>query len=153
MLRYGIAVVLTGLLAASSAALAQERGSAADAKALLQKAEVHYKAVGRDQAFHDFADKTSGYIDRDLYVWCVDDKSIITLHALNPHLIGKDAHDLTDPSTGRAFAVQMGQDAFRNNRSEVDYSWVDPITKKIAAKHAFAEKFSPREVCAVGYFK
>jgi cytochrome c len=151
MLRF-TAVLLAGFVAASSAALAQERGSPADAKALLAKADAHYNSVGRDQAFRDFADKTGGYIDRDLFVYCNDDHAIITLH-LNPHLIGKDSHDLTDPATGRAFAVQMVEEALKNGTAEADYSWVDPITKKIAAKHAFAKRFSSKEVCAVGYFK
>src|SRR5262249_50633554 len=49
-----------------------ERGTPAEAKAMLEKAVEHYKSVGRTQAFADFNAKKAPFFDRDLYVFCND---------------------------------------------------------------------------------
>jgi hypothetical protein len=51
-----------------------------EVKALLQQAVAHYKEVGRNLALADFTAKKPPFVDRDLYVFCVDPKRIISAH-------------------------------------------------------------------------
>jgi cytochrome c len=62
---------LLALTAISVGALASERGTPAEAKAMLAKAVAHYKAVGRQQALADFTARKAPFGDRDLYVFCI----------------------------------------------------------------------------------
>jgi cytochrome c len=53
---------------AAMPALADDRGTPEQAKALLEKAAVHFKDVGADKALSDFNDPQAGYQDRDLFI-------------------------------------------------------------------------------------
>ena len=130
-----------------------DRGGADEAKALVAKAADHFKQVGRDTAFHDFADRTGGYIDRDLYVYCTQGlEGKIVFHATTPALVGRDSVGLKDLD-GKTFGLDLAAQTMSQGEGEVDYKWVDPITKKIIPKHTFARKVSDNELCAVGYYK
>jgi cytochrome c len=68
-----IASLLLLILATLNATtlFAADRGTPAEAKAMLQKAVAHYKQVGRKQALADFNAKKPPFGDRDLYVACI----------------------------------------------------------------------------------
>jgi len=63
---------------------AADRGTPAEAKAMLQKAVAHYKAVGRKQALADFTAKKAPFGDRDLYVVCIGPEHTITANGRFP---------------------------------------------------------------------
>jgi len=62
----GIAALAVSL---SATALYAADGTAAEAKALLEKGMAALKANKAD-ALTKFVDKSSGFVDRDLYVFC-----------------------------------------------------------------------------------
>lgn len=135
----------------STAAMADDRGNAVEAKALLQKAVEHYRAVGRDQAMKDFSVKGGPFTDRDLYVACVgpDNKNIA--HGANPMFIGKDIAPITDVD-GRHFALEQAEVARTKGEGTVEYNWPNPVTKKIETKVSFIQRID-NDFCFVGYYK
>jgi hypothetical protein len=132
----------------------QERATEADAKALLDKAVAHYKSVGRDRAFQDFAVRDGAFFMRDLYVYCDRDGQPPTLsfHPIAKALINHSIDNVVD-NNGRLYGVIMLRDALRDGTSKVDYAWPDPVTKKIMPKTALAAKVADDEVCAVGFYR
>jgi hypothetical protein len=144
--------VAATILIMAGAAVAAERGSEAEAKALLDKAVAHYQAVGREQAFKDFADKGGGYIDRDLYVVCQGEDRKIAMHGAIPALVGKGFDALRD-ADGKPFGTEMQDQALAKGETQVDYKWSNPVSKKIEQKSAFAKKVANGEVCLVGFYK
>lgn len=64
-------------VAGASLLFAAERGTPAEAKAMLEKAVAHYKTVGPKQALAHFNAKKAVFYDRDLYVVCFDGKRTI----------------------------------------------------------------------------
>src|SRR6476659_1364212 len=66
---FGATVLATLLLAFTGSAFAQSSGTAAEAKALLEKAVAAVKADEK-KAIEDFNNPTGGFRDRDLYVFC-----------------------------------------------------------------------------------
>lgn len=80
-------VVVAGV-ALPSSARAGERGTPAEAKALLQKAVAHYKSVGRNQALSDFTGKKPPFVDRDLYVFCIGPDRTTVASGGFPSLVG-----------------------------------------------------------------
>src|SRR5512135_2825718 len=69
MIRCALAVATLGLLA--SAAGAADRGTAAEARALLDQAASHYQQAGRQAALADFNKPNGSFVKNDLYVFCI----------------------------------------------------------------------------------
>jgi cytochrome c len=147
-----VAGVVTGMLALPPVAKAagSERGTATEAKAMLQKAIDHIKDVGREQAFKDFTAKKAPFLDRDLYVFCMGADHVITANGGLPFLVGTPADNMKaadGTSLGQAFAdAGAGK-----NGATVHWQSIDPLTGKSAAKTGFVQKAGD-DVCCVGVY-
>ena len=126
------------LLAATTLAFAQERGTADEAKALVEKGLAHVKAVGAEKAFADFSDKESGkWVSKDLYIVVLKFDGTIMAHGVNKGLVGKNLIDVRDPD-GKYFSREMIE-AGKKGGGWTDYGFTDPVTKKIAAKSSYSK--------------
>jgi len=108
---------------------------------LVAKAIDHYKAVGRDEAFEDFNDKSGEYVDGEFYVIAFTKESIFKTHAINAKLIDnaklpglKDVNGVTIVPT----MVKAGVD--NPNGGWAEYVWTDPTTKKLANKKTWVRE-------------
>ena len=146
-----VTVAISSLIVGAGIALAAERGSQQEAKALLDKAIAHVNEVGTDKAFADFSRTDGGYVDRDLYVYCFDMEGKALAHGGNPALIGKNLMEMKDPD-----GVQPVKESIRilggDNAGTLDFKWPNPISKKIEAKSAYISK-AKSDWCGVGYYK
>ncbi len=131
---------------------AGERGTADEAKALLQKAVEHYKQVGRKQALEDFTGKKSPWVDRDLYVACGDTKNIIVANGAFPNLVGTSSNFAKDVN-GKPLGDSMWQAAAKGGIQTVEYRWYNPVSGKMERKVAFVEKVDADIRCSVGNYK
>src|SRR5689334_6830939 len=102
----GKAILATALLLPLAAPRAQERGSEAQALALMDKAVAHYQSVGKEKALEDFTNDKADFTDRDLYVACIDQTGIWTAHGMNKSLIGRDMTKVMD-ADGRPLGVLL----------------------------------------------
>lgn len=131
--------VLAGLalgLSIAAPASASERGSAAEAKAMAEKAVGHIKGAGKDKAFADFTAKGAGWQNKDLYVFAIDFEGMVYAHGANAALVGKNISALKDPS-GKAFVVEFAEVARGKGSGWVDYQFSDPQTKKNLPKSSY----------------
>lgn len=142
------------LLAATSLAFAQERGTAAEAKAMLDQALAHVKAVGNDKAFADFTDKEGGkWQNKDLYVFVVKFDGTTMAHGANKGLLGKSLIEVKDPD-GKFFIKEMIDLGKAKGSGSVDYSFTDPQTKKVGQKTSFIARIPGFEgIMGVGIYK
>ena len=143
------AMAAAALLWGVAFASAQQFGTAAEARAMLDKAVTELKA-GEAAALAKFNDKAGGFRDRDLYVFCynmTDGK--FTAHP-NPALMGTDVRALKvkdDPLGQRIFdSIKEG------TVSTVDYNFPKPGTTDPAPKESFVIKVG-NQGCGVGYYK
>lgn len=132
-------------------ALAQDVGTPDEAKALSAKALDHLGKSGA-AALKDFSDPKGAYVDRDLYVFCLDVDGIVTAHGGNPALVGKSLKAVKD-SDGKEFVAEMLQVGAGAGTGWVDYKWANPTTKKIEAKSSYVSKVATGGVCGVGVYK
>lgn len=131
-LMFALAVVFGGLLAGP--VLADDRGTPDEAKALVDRAIAHYRAVGRDKAFADFNDNKGAFVDRDMYVLVADFNGVFLSHGANRGLINKNLTDLKDVN-GRFIVREMIEAAkTKPDGSWVEYVWTNPTTKKLDPK-------------------
>lgn len=141
---------IAALVAVSTVAIAQKAdfGTAAEAKAMLEKAVTAVKA-DKAKALKSFNDGTDGFKDRDLYPFCANAADgIFTAH---PKLAGKSLKELKDKD-GKALGEAVMSSAKEGAIAEVDYKWPRPGSEEAVAKVSYVTKVGD-QVCAVGYYK
>lgn len=121
-----------------ASAMAQDRGTKDEAKALDDAAIAHIKKVGAEQAYKDFSTDKTNWTKKDLYVMVYDGKGNCVAHGANEKLVGKDMSMVKD-AKGVAIVPAMIAAAAKGG-GWVDYDWPHPVTKKIEAKSTFAQK-------------
>lgn len=118
---------------------ADDRGTAAEATALVQRAAEYLKANGPAKSYAAFNDAAGQFKDRDLYVFVMDMNGKMLSHGANPKLIGKDLTNLKD-SDDKLFIKTMLDVAKAKGKGWVDYKWPHPVTKAIEPKSTYVEK-------------
>jgi signal transduction histidine kinase len=143
--RYLISVFSAVALAAS--ALAAEYGTAAEAKAMLEKAAAAVKANKAD-ALAKFQKGEGGFKDRDLYPFCGGPDGNFSAH---PTLTGKSFKDLKDKS-GTPLGEEIYKSAQEGKIGEVNYMWPRPGSTEPVQKVSYYTKVGD-QICAVGHYK
>jgi signal transduction histidine kinase len=119
-------------------ALAQDRASKDEAKALADAAFDHIKKVGAEKAYKDFTADKAAWTKKDLYVMVYDNKAMALAHGGNEKLVGKDMSAVKDANGVPIVTGLIGVAA--KGGGWLDYDWPDPITKKVMGKSTFARK-------------
>jgi signal transduction histidine kinase len=136
-------------LLAAAGAVAGEKGTPAEAKALLEKAVAKVEKDGADKALAAFNDPAGGFRDRDLYVFCMDGGYKITAHP-DAAVRGTDVATMKD-SKGKAFGAEMVA-AAKKGGGTVEYAWKNPVSGKEEDKVSFLKKAGD-VYCGVGAYK
>ena len=147
MSRLSVKSVVVALAGFAFVAMAGEFGTAAEAKAMLEKAVAALKA-DKAGALAKFAKGEGGFKDRDLYPFCGGPDGMFTAH---PTLVGKSLKDLKD-KTGKPLGEEIYKAAKEGQVSEVAYMWPRPGTTEPVQKVSYVTKVGD-QVCAVGYYK
>ena len=134
----GIAFSLLAL-AFNIGAVAADKGSAAEATALVKKAVAYIKANGKEKAFAEFSNPAGQFRDRDLYITVAGTNGKMFAHGVNPKLIDKNLMDLKDVD-GKFFVKDYIELATSKGSGWVDFKWPHPITKVIEQKSFYVEK-------------
>jgi signal transduction histidine kinase len=122
-------------------------GSAAEAKAMLEKAVTAVKA-DKAKALAAFQAGTDGFKDRDLYVFCSGEDGIFTAH---PTIKGKQIKDLVD-KTGNKLGLAIVAAAKEGQINQVEYLWPRPGADTTPVKKfTFVTKVGD-QTCGVGYY-
>ena len=151
-----IGALLSVAIALTSAALAQAQyGTAEEAKAMLLKAVAAVKA-DKAKALDMFNKGEGGFLDRDLYPFCVNISDGVLLAVANPNAkqnLGKDVRGLKD-ATGKPFGQEI-YDAGKKPEgqiSEVSYEFARPGDPKPVPKVSYVTRVGDI-YCGVGYYK
>ena len=137
--------VVTGL------AYAQDRGTPAEAKAMLDKAIAFYKANGQEKAFAAFNDLKGQFVNKDLYVFAVGLDGKVLAHGADAALIGKGMNEIKDADQ-KYFIQDMLAIAKSKGAGTVDYWWENPRYGVVEAKTAYIEKVDG-VILGCGYYK
>ena len=146
-----------GAMAVLFSTTAFAQGTAAEAKAMLEKAVAAVKA-NKVKALDMFNKGEGGFLDHDLYVFCSnvsDDKIVAVGNPNAKQLMGTDGRTLKD-ANGKAYGEEMYNDATKNpegHLSEVSYAFPKPGADKTPVpKVSFVTKVADL-ICGVGYYK
>ncbi|MGO9136416.1 MAG: cache domain-containing protein [Syntrophales bacterium] len=143
-------ILVIGLLAGMTT-FALARGTAKEAKGMLDKAVAYYKANGKDKAFAAFNDQKGQFVKEDLYIYVLDPNGVVVSHGANAKLIGQKLNDLKD-SDGKKFIQAILDEAKAKGKGTMDYKWTNPTSKKVENKSTFFEKVGDM-IILCGYYK
>jgi len=145
-----IMLALTALLLfGATAASAQSFGTAAEAKAMLEKGAAALKA-DKAAALAAFPKPEGGFRDRDLYVFCYNTgDGKFTAHP-NPALMGTDVRALK--AGDDVFGVRIFEAAKPDAIATVNYNFPKPGTTDPVPKESYVTVVGDQG-CGVGYYK
>lgn len=130
---------------------AAQRGTPAEARALLATAVAHYRKIGRAQALADFTAKKAPFVDRDLYVVCIGPDRLISAHGASASFVGASP-DLLKDAEGKPLGKAIFDAADKKGGGSVRYRWVNPVSGKVEPKVSFVERVGT-DVCLVGAYE
>jgi signal transduction histidine kinase len=139
------------LLTVGTLVKADERGSAAEAKAMLEKAVAAVKADPAAALAEFVADakaKDGPFFQKDLYVFCGGPDGNFTAH---PSLVGKSMKNLLDKATPPKAVGEEFYKVAAAGGGEVSYSWPLPGGVEPQKKVSIVAPAGD-QVCAVGYY-
>jgi signal transduction histidine kinase len=132
-------ISILAVLIMVSWAQAGDKGTADEAKALMEKASAYIKAEGKEKALEEFSNPKGNFIDRDLYIFANDLNGKTLAHGGNVKLVGKDMSKLQD-AKGEYFIQKMNEVAKTKGSGWVDYQWTNPVSKKTEPKSTYVLK-------------
>lgn len=132
-------------------AFANDKGTQAEATAMVKKAVAYLKANGKDKTLAEVSNNKGQFIDRDLYISVYDLNGNVLAHGTNAKLIGKDVSALKD-ADNKEFIKDILSKAKSAGKGTSDYKWPNPVTKEIQAKTVYFEKADDM-VFSSGYYK
>lgn len=127
------------LLVISGISLAADKGSKAEAEAMVKKAIAYVKEVGKEKALAEFSNPKGKFIDKDLYIFVYDMNGKVLAHGFNQKMIGKDLIEMKDPD-GKYYVKERIEIAKTKGKGWQEYKFTDPKDKKIDNKTAYIEK-------------
>lgn len=133
-----IACALVGLLSLHAAADA-DRGTPAEAEALVKKAIAYYKKNGREKSMNEFSRSPGPFVDRDLYVTVLTMQADSLAH-INPKMRGRNTMDYRDPD-GKFPIRERTEIAKRDGKGWQEFKFVNPVTMKIEIKKTYFETY------------
>lgn len=136
----------------SNAALAADKGTAEEAKAMVAAAVDYYNANGLDALSAAIMDPdNAAFHDRDLYVILVRYDGVMVAHGVNSALAGKNLGGAVD-ADGFAYPKAMMDLARSGESGWVDYHWPNPSTGKVDAKSTFVIGIDDDHLVGVGIY-
>lgn len=146
-----VACLILGLVVVQAPAVAASNGTPEEAKAMVDKAAKLLASEGPEKAYAAIDDASGAFVDRDLYVFVISLEGTVVAHGVNKALIGKSIINLRD-SNGKAFVQEVIDLAKSSGEGWVDYTFPNPVTKKVDAKSSFIRKVGD-VVVGVGIYK
>jgi hypothetical protein len=147
---FASAIAAVALLAASSLAMAAEYGTAAEAKAMVEKVVTAVKA-DKAKAIAMFNKGEGGFKDRDLFPFCFNISDGILVATLAPTL-GMDVRTLKDKA-GHVFGQDVYDAAKDGQITEVSYIFPRPGADTTPLQKVSYVTRVGDLGCGVGYYK
>jgi signal transduction histidine kinase len=136
-----------------TAALAAEKGTPEEAKAMVAAAVDYFNANGMDALAEAAMDpENTTFHDRDLYVFIVQFDGTMIAHGVTPALKGKNLGGAVD-ADGFAYPQAMIELAKSGESGWVDYHWPNPTSGKVEAKSTYVTALDENHLVGVGVFK
>jgi signal transduction histidine kinase len=151
-MKYKLLVAALGAALVATAAFADARVTAKEAEAMVKKGVAYIKGTPRDKALADITDPKGQFVDRDLYLTVYNMEGTALAHGANAKMVGKNLIDLRD-ANGKEHIRERMELAKTKAAFWQDFSWVNPVSKKIEPKQMYCERTEEKLVVCGGIYK
>lgn len=152
-LRFALAagVIVTQIFVADTSLAAAERGSEAEAQAMVGKAVALIKSAGADKAYKSFTEHPGGvFKDRDLYVFVYDFNGICLAQGANSKMVGKNLFEMKDVE-GNPFIKGMIDLVKKDKKGWYGpYKFLNVANQSIEIKKSYCEQGAGDTIVCVG---
>jgi cytochrome c len=145
------AALVLGTALVSTAAVAAERVTPKEAEAMVKKGVAYIKATPRDKAMADITDNKGQFVDRELYLTVYKFDGTALAHGANAKFVGKNMIDLRDGNGKEHIRERMEMVKTKSSFWQ-DFTFLNPVNKKIEPKQMYCEKADDLVVCG-GIYK
>jgi cytochrome c len=152
--KFTIVVCVVQLALVGTSLAAGDRGTDAEAEAMVTKAVALIKSVGPEKAYKVFTDHPDGaFKDRDLYVFVYDFDGICLAQGANSKMVGKNLIDIKDID-GNPF-IKGEIDLVKNKKKGWygPYKFNNVANQSIEIKKSFCEQGAGNTIVCVGTHK
>ncbi|TSE24371.1 Methyl-accepting chemotaxis protein I [Tepidimonas sediminis] len=127
------------------------QGTADEAYELVQKALAHVRAVGYERAAEDFHDKNGPFVDRDLYIFVLDEAGTYRVMGLDRTKVGTRVHDAPGIDA-EAFLADVRHRVAQGG-GWVEYNIINPVTGQVRAKSSYVVPLDNGLVLGCGAYR
>lgn len=142
-------LIFIGVFAAISV-YAAEKGTAEEAKKMVEQAAAYITANGEENAIKEINKPDGKFVKGEMYVFAYDMNAVMKAHPVNPKLIGQNLFNETD-SKGKLFRKEIVELAKSKGSGFVDYTYMNPVTKQEEPKTTYIQKVGNLIVCCGAY--
>ena len=132
-------------------AVAAERVTPKEAEAMVKRGVAFIKATPRDKAMAEITDPKGQFVDRELYLTVYKMDGTAMAHGANAKFVGKNMMDLRD-GNGKEHIRERMEMAKTKSAFWQDFTFLNPVNKKIEPKQMYCEKSDELVVCG-GIYK
>jgi cytochrome c len=147
-----VATVALGAALVATAAFAAERVTPKEAEAMVRKGVAYIKANPRDKAMADITDPKGQFVDRELYLTVYKMDGTALAHGANARFVGKNMLELRD-ANGKEHIRERMDLAKTRAAFWQDFTFVNPVSKKIEPKQMYCERTDEKLVVCGGIYK
>lgn len=145
------AALVLGAALGLAAVAAEVRVTPQEAEAMVKKGVAHIKANPRDKAMAELSDKSGPFVDRELYLTVYKMDGTAIAHGANAKFIGKNMIELRDANGKEHIRERLELVKTRSSFWQ-DFTFLNPLNKKIEPKQMYCEKADDLVVCG-GIYK
>lgn len=116
-----------------------------EAKALGEKAAAYIKANGKVKGAAEIGNLKGQFVKGEMYVTLQDFNGVPLANPMSPGLVGQNHFELKDPN-GKYFIKECIEIAKTKGSGWVEYSWVNPATKKVQPKKSWVKRVEGMEI-------
>jgi hypothetical protein len=115
------------------------KGTLKDCKALVKRGRKLIESIGMDRALEELGDPGGAYVDLDIYISVYSMEGYTLQHPYDKSWVGVYTLETKD-AQGKYFIKEMIDAAREKGSGYVDYTFMNPISKKEERKTAYVEK-------------
>ena len=108
------------------------------------------KSQGKEKTLGEISKRQGQFDKGGLYVFAYDMTGTMLAHPINPKLVGKNLLEVPD-NDGKLFRKEIIEKAKTKGSGWVDYTYLNPDTKKVEAKTTYLLKVNDVVLCCGAY--
>ena len=147
-----VALMLGAAMGTGTAFAEEKRVTPKEAEAMVRKGVMHIKATPRDRAMADITDPKGQFVDRELYLTVYKMDGTALAHGANAKFVGKNLIELRD-GNGKEHIRERVELAKTKASFWQDFSFVNPVNKKMEPKQMYCERTDEMLVVCGGIYK